>query len=98
MSRIQYPVDIKDIGKFEYQDNIIVNVSEYENKKISPLRITTTTAARYQVNLLYITVAKTSHYVLVKDLSRLVSIQYNNHNSKHCFCQYCLHGCTSEGV
>ena len=32
-----------------------------------------------------------SHYVLVKDLSRMVS-------SKTYFCQYCLHGCTSEEV
>ena len=26
MSVIQYPVDIKDIGKFEHQNNISVNV------------------------------------------------------------------------
>ena len=66
--------------------------------KIFLLRITTMTAASHQANLLYITVDETSHYVLVKDLSRLVSIQCNNHNSKHYFCQYCLHGCSSEEV
>ena len=43
---IQYPVDIKDIGKFEHQANITVNVYGYEDKKIFPLRITTTTVAR----------------------------------------------------
>ena len=52
--------------------------------------------ARHHVNLLYIVVHETSHYVLVRDMSRLISIQYNNHNCKHYFCQYCLHGCTSE--
>ena len=31
MSGIQYPVDIKDIGKFEQQNNICVNVYGYEN-------------------------------------------------------------------
>ena len=31
MSRIQYPVDIKDISKFEHQSNISVNV--YKDKK-----------------------------------------------------------------
>ena len=35
MSGIKYPVDIKDIGKFEYQNNISVNVCGYENKKSS---------------------------------------------------------------
>ena len=30
---IQYPVDIKDIGKFEYQNNISVNVNGNEDKK-----------------------------------------------------------------
>ena len=66
--------------------------------KIFLLHITTMTTASHHVNLLYITIDETSHYVLVKDLSRLVSIQCNNHNSKHYFCQYCLRGCTSEEV
>ena len=87
MSGIQYPIDIKDIGKFEHQNNISVNVYGYKDKKIFPLCITTMTIASHHVNLLYITAGKTSHYVLVKDLSRLVSIQYNNHNGKHYFCQ-----------
>ena len=50
------------------------------------------------MNLLYITAGKTSQYVLVKDLSRLVLRQNNNDNNKRYFCQYCLHGCTSEEV
>ena len=98
MSGIQYPVDIKDNGKFEHQNNINVNVCGYEDKKIFLLRITTVTTARHHVNLLYITVGKTVHYVLVKDLSRLVSRQYNNNYHIRYFCQYCLHGCTSEEV
>ena len=72
MSGIQHPVDIKDINKFEYQNNISVNVYGYEDKKIFSLHMTTMTAARHHVNLLYITADDTSHYVLVKDLSRLL--------------------------
>ena len=34
----------------------------------------------------------------MQDLSRLVSKQYTNHKHKTYFCQYCLHGCTSEEV
>ena len=41
------------------------------------------TVARHRVNLSYITAGETSHYVFVKDLSRLVSKQYNNHNNKN---------------
>ena len=94
---MEYPVDIKDIGKLEHQNNISVNVHGYEDQIFS-LRITTTTVARHYVNLLYITADETSHYVLVKDLNTLILIQYDNHNGKHYFCQYCLHGCTSEEV
>ena len=67
-------------------------------KKIFSLRITTMTAARHHVNLLYITAGKKSHYVLLKDLSRLVPRQYNNDKGKKYFCQCCLHGCTNEEV
>ena len=98
ISGVQYPEDIKDIGKFEHQNKISVNVYGYEDKKIFPLRITTMTIARDHVNLLYITIGETSQYVLVQDLSRLVSSQYNNNYLKKYYCQYCLHGCSSEEV
>ena len=61
MSGIQYPVDIKDVGKFEHQNNISVNVYGYEDEKIFALRITTMTIARAHMNLLYITAGETSH-------------------------------------
>ena len=35
MPGIQYHVDIKDISKFEHQNNISVNVYVYEDKKSS---------------------------------------------------------------
>ena len=98
MSGIKYPADIKDISKFEHQNNISVSVYGYEDKKIFPLHNCTMTAARHHVNLLYITADKTSHYVLVKDLSRLVLRQYNSDNNKRYFCQYCLHGSISEEI
>ena len=52
MCGIQYPVDTKDINKFEYQNNISVNVYGYEDKKIFPLRITIMTTARHQVKFI----------------------------------------------
>ena len=98
MSEIQYPVDIKYIGKFEHQNNIRVNVCGYEDKKIFRLRVTTVTVAIHHVNLLYITADEKSHYVLVKYLSRLVLRQYNNDKNEKYFSKYCLHGCTSEEI
>ena len=91
MSGIQYPVDIKDVNKFEYKNNISINVYGYEDKNIFLLHITTMTTARHCMNLLYITAGETSHYVLLKDLSRLIWRQHNNHNDKKCFCQYYFH-------
>ena len=98
ISRIQYPIDIKGIGKFGHQNNISVNVYGYEDEKIFSLCITNVTVARDLVNLLYITAGEKSHYVLVEELSRLVSRQYNDDKNKKYFCQYCFHGCTSEEV
>ena len=59
-------------------------------KKVFPLRITTMSIARDCVNLLYITAGETSHHILLKDLSRLISRQNNNHHDKKYFWQYCL--------
>ena len=56
------------------------------------------TAATHHVNLLHITAHKTSHYVLVKDLSRLALRQYSNDNNKKYFCQHCLHSYISQEV
>ena len=33
MSGIQYPVDMKDIGTFEHQNNISVNIYERKGKR-----------------------------------------------------------------
>ena len=58
MSGIKHPIDKKDIGKFEHQKNISVNVYGCEDKKVLPLRISTMTVARHHVNLLHITAGK----------------------------------------
>ena len=67
-------------------------------KKNFLLPITTMDVARHRTNLLYITAGETSHYVLLRDLSRLIWRQNNNHNDKKYFWQDCLHDYTSEEV
>ena len=71
MSWIQYPGDIKDIGQFEHQNNISVNVYGYQDKKKS-FRYVLPLWPLQDVNSLCITAGEKSCYVLVKDLSRLV--------------------------
>ena len=50
-SEIKYLVDIKDIGKFEHQNNISIRAFGCEDKKVLALRITTTADPRHHVNL-----------------------------------------------
>ena len=63
---VKHLVDMKDIDKFEQQNNISVNVYWFEDKKVFSLRITTVGIAKNCVNLLYITAGETSHYVCWK--------------------------------
>ena len=63
MPGIQYSVDIKNIGKFEHQNNISINVYAYEDEKIHLLRITTVNTSKHYLNFLYTTAGKTSRYV-----------------------------------
>ena len=62
-------------------------------KKIFLFRITTVTTPRHHMNLLYITADETSHYIFVKNLSRLVLRQYNNHKSKAYVSKTCVSYC-----
>ena len=51
MEGIEYPVKIKDIERFEKQNDISVNVFGYEKKKVFPLRISEEKDRQHQVNL-----------------------------------------------
>ena len=51
---IDFPVDLKDIDKFEYQNPYRINVLGYENKEIYPLRISNKSTNELIINLLLI--------------------------------------------
>ena len=91
MSGVKYPIDIKILTNLNTKTTLVLMSMDLKIKKIFLLCITTTSIARHRMNLLYITAGETSHYVLLKDLSRLISRQNNNHNNKKYFWQYCLH-------
>ena len=84
MEGIAYPVDLKDIKRFEKQNpNISISVLGYsKDERIYPLRI-----SKYIIKN-----GDNSHYCYVKNLSALLSSQVNKHNHKLYFCLNCLNG------
>ena len=100
MSGIDYPVKLKNITKFERQNEVSINVFGYEDGKVFPVRITDgRNELTHHVNLLLISSEhQQSHYVLIKNLSRLLSSQLSNHNGKKWFCDFCIQGFSSEAI
>ena len=100
MSGITYPVELKNIKRFEKQNpDISISVLGYsKNERIYPLRISEYTKAKkederkHNIVLLLIKNGDNSHYCLIKNLSALLSSQVNKHKSKLYFCLNCLNG------
>jgi len=91
MKDIEYPVAVKDINRFENLNNISVNVYGLD-QKVFPMRITKKHDARHHVDLLYLAKDEGGHYVLIKDMSRLVSKQLSKNTLKK------FHACTSQEI
>ena len=104
MEGITYPVDLKDIKRFEKQNpDISISVLGYsKDERIYPLRISKFTKMKkederkHNIVLLLIKNEDNSHYCLVKNLSALLSSQVNKHKSKLYFCLNCLNGFDEE--
>ena len=96
-SGIEFPVSLKQIDKFEKQNNYAINVFGYEKvdckkddckKVVYPLRISKKN--EQVINLLLIANEETNHYCWIKNMSKLLSKQKSNHNGKIYFCYRCL--------
>ena len=100
MEGIDYPVDLKDIKRFEKQNpDISISVLGYsKDERIYPLRISKFTKVKkenerkHNIVLLLIKNEDNSHYCYVKKLSALLSSQVNKHDHKLYFCLNCLNG------
>ena len=93
MRDINYPVKVKDLLKFEKQNpRLSVNVFGLDDDKVFPLQITERKDAEHHVNLLMISDDEKSHYVWIKNFSRLVSSQTSKHKEKKWYCYHCLQG------
>ena len=95
MCGINFPVKLQDIEKFEKQNpEISINVFGFEGE-IYPLRITKEKGIE-PINLLLISDGKKDHYCLIKNMSRLLFSQINNHQHKNHFCLRCLNPFATE--
>src|SRR5436190_5007202 len=90
MTNIPYPVDIKNISRFEELNDKSVNVFGYCARKniIYPVRISKSNHPVH-VNLLILTKGRVKHYCLITSLNRLLS-KSNNYNGKKYYCHFCL--------
>ena len=97
MNVTKYPVKVKDITKFKKQNSpeVSVNLFGYEENKVYLLR-SSEVIKTHHLNLLYITEGENGHYILTKDLSKLVSSQYTKSNGRLYICPYCLNSCKTQ--
>ena len=94
-SGLEFPVSIKDIIKFEINNNILVNVLAIEGRDIYIHRITNYRCHR-EINLLLISEDGIKHYTAIKSLSRSLSSSNSKHHGKQHFCTNYLQGFTQE--
>ena len=91
MDRIEYPVSLKDIDKFENQNSTIsITVFGYKEKRVYPLRNSDNIYREHKIRLMLVEKNGVQHYCLVKNVSRLLSSQVSKHNGKKYFCDRCL--------
>ena len=93
-SGLEFPVSIKDIGKFETRNNISVNVLAVEGRDIYIHRKGRRMGR--EINLLMVSEDGIQHYTAIKSLSRLLSSKNSNTMHKQHFCMNCLQGFTQE--
>ena len=84
-SGLEFPVSIKDIGKFETRNNISVNVLAVEGRDIYIHRKGQRMMG-WEINLLMVSEDGIQHYTTINSLSRLLSSKISNTKRKQHFC------------
>ena len=87
---INFPVSACDIKRFESGNEISINVLALDGKKPYICR----KGGNYNrvANLMLIEDNEKRHYVIIKSLGRLLSMQNSKHNESQHFCTNCLQG------
>ena len=97
---ITFPLAPKDIKQFEINNpNISVNIYGLDKKSVvtGPLYLTNTKKIIH-VNLLYIEKNGKGHYILIKDLIRLVRRQVTRYKGRVYLCDACLQFFSNETI
>ena len=94
MKGIRYPVNFRDIDRFESQNpEISITILGYNKDEwVYPLKISRYTGCEHDITLLLIKDGEKSHYCLVKNISALLQSQINNHKGICNICLNCFNG------
>jgi len=90
---LTFTLAVKDVAKFErLNEDVAVNVMTFDERQPIPLYVKPHRQRKHVFNLLLLIDDESSahHYVLIRDLARLVRGRYKHHG-KAFVCQYCLH-------
>ena len=93
-SGIGFSVSFKDIKRFEFRNQISINILAIEDRQIYICRKGDN--YEHMINLMLIMENNRKHYVVIQSLSRLLSSQNTKHNGKEYFCTNCLQGFWEE--
>ncbi|CAB4000209.1 Gastrula zinc finger [Paramuricea clavata] len=95
---IDFPVKISDIDKIERKNSISISVFGYNGKKqFYPIRNSKTKYEDHMELLLLGDGEGNNHYVLIKDVNRML-FRVSKYTHKKHLCLHCLHSCVSEEV
>ena len=89
-----FPVSFKDITKFEFRNQISINLLVIEGKQLYICR--KGGDDERIINFMIISVSNRKHYVAIKSVSRLLSGKNTKHKGKEYFCKNCLQGFIEE--
>ena len=94
MQGMRYPVNFRDIDRFEQQNpEISITVLGYnQDERVFPLKISKYTGCKHDIVLLLIKDGEKSHYCLVKNISALLASQINSHKGTSHICLNCING------
>ena len=93
---VEFSGSVKDYSKIEAQNRTNSHVFGYENKRFYPIYVCKQNN-KHMLHLLLITEDEKTHYVLIKDFSRLVFNTSKHEHRKHS-CMHCLQCFSSEDV
>ncbi|PFX22887.1 hypothetical protein AWC38_SpisGene12595 [Stylophora pistillata] len=95
---IKFPMEVKDIYRFEtLNPGIAVNVFGYE-RGLYPIRVSNVEKVNTRIRLLLISEEEKKHYCLIKSMSRLISSQLSKNGHKKFICDRCLNYFGSQKV